>query len=127
MAKFQITPDPYHKERSSISSAADHFTLSVFAGVKGNRPLPPVNKYTYIVIFGTGRRAVSLGFVLGNTDLPMSKALWDKQLFLSAIDFYKEENDLPDLSLVKNAATGNIIFQAEDLYADSFEREDSYE
>jgi|GEM_PF-6206113 len=124
MGRFKIVTDPYNRKGDTINSLTDNFMLRVFAA--NCKPPLAVTKYNYLVIFGTGQKAQRLTIVIGNTDMPMSKVLWDRQLFISAIEFYRTEKDFPELTLVKNQATGNIIFQAEGLFEDSFGNDDSY-
>jgi hypothetical protein len=123
MARFQIIAHPYQKHCDSIRSISDNLKVNVIDIKRLRKPPGVINKYTYEVIFGAGSKAEKLHFIIENTDLPMTKALWDKQLLLSIITFYKDEKELDELTLVKNAGTGAIVFQADGIYSDGLNQD----
>ena len=125
MASFNITPDPYNHRRDTITSVTNNLKLTVIDPER-ERNEPENSKYSYLIVFGIGKNACKLYFTVGNTEMSMAKAMWDRQLLLSAINFYKEAKGLEDLTFVKNLKTGNVIYLAEGVYFESLNLNNDY-
>jgi hypothetical protein len=125
MASFNITPDPYNHRRDTITSVSSNLKLTVIDPER-ERNEPQNTKYSYLVIYGIGKHSSKLHFIVGNTELSMAKAMWDRQLLLSAIQFYKEVKEHEDLTFVKNLKTGNVIYLAEGVYFENLNLNNDY-
>jgi hypothetical protein len=125
MASFSITPDPYNYRRDTITSNSNQLKLTVIDPER-ERNEQETTKYCYLVVYGIGKHAVKLHFIVGNTELSIAKAIWDRQLLLSAIHFYQGEKDHDELTFVKNLKSGNVIYLAEGVYFESLNLNNDY-